>query len=134
MNTADKIIHWLPRVICILAILLVSMFAFDVFSPDLTIWQQILALLIHLIPSFILIAILIVAWKWEKIGGIILTVTGVILFVLVFIINYRRNNFSLTQSLINVSILCLPFIIAGVLFIISHNRKHKKIITELTGD
>jgi prolipoprotein diacylglyceryltransferase len=102
------------------------MFAFDVFSPDLTIWQQILALLIHLIPSFILIAILIVAWKWEKIGGIILTVTGVILFILVFNINYRQRNFSLTQSLINVSILCLPFIIAGVLFIVSYNRKHKK--------
>ena len=114
MNTTDKIIHWIPRIICILAILLVSMFAFDVFSPDLTIWQQILALLIHLIPSFILTAILIVAWKWEKIGGIILTITGVILFILVFYINYRRNNFSLTQSLINVSILCLPFIIAGV--------------------
>jgi len=126
MNTTDKIIHWIPRIICILAILLVSMFAFDVFSPDLTIWQQILALLIHLIPSFILIAILIVAWKWEKIGGIILTVTGVILFILVFNINYRQRNFSLTQSLINVSILCLPFIIAGVLFIVSYNRKHKK--------
>ena len=126
MNTTDKIIHWIPRIICILAILFVSMFAFDVFSPDLTIWQQILALLIHLIPSFILIAILIVAWKWEKIGGIILTVTGVILFILVFNINYRQRNFSLTQSLINVSILCLPFIIAGVLFIVSYNRKHKK--------
>lgn len=126
MNTTDKIIHWIPRIICILAILFVSMFAFDVFSPDLTIWQQISALLIHLIPSFILTGILIIAWKWEKIGGIILTGTGVILCILVFYLNYKRNNFSFIQSLINASIICLPFIIAGVLFIVSHNRKHNK--------
>ncbi len=126
MKTTDKIIHWMPRIICILAILLVSMFAFDVFSPDLTIWQQILALLIHLIPSFILTGILIIAWKWEKTGGIILTITGVILFIFVFHINYGQRNFSFIQSLINVSIICLPFIIAGVLFIVSHSRKLNK--------
>lgn len=124
MNTTDKIIQWIPRIICILAILFVSIFALDAFSPDQTVWQQISALLIHLIPSFILTAVLIVAWKWEKTGGIILTVAGVILFILVFNINYRQRNFSLTQSLINVSIICLPFIIAGVLFLVSHNRKH----------
>lgn len=125
MNTTDKIIHWIPRIICILAILFVSMFAFDVFSPDLTIWQQIIALLIHLIPSFILTGILIIAWKWEKIGGIILTSTGVILCILVFYLNYKRNGFSFVQSLINASILCLPFVIAGILFIISDRRKQR---------
>ncbi len=125
MNTTDKIIHWIPRIICILAILFVSMFAFDVFSPDLTIWQQIIALLIHLIPSFILTGILIIAWRWEKIGGIILTSTGVILCILVFYLNYKRNGFSFVQSLINASILCLPFVIAGILFIISDRRKQR---------
>jgi hypothetical protein len=125
MSTADKVIQWSPRVICILAILFVSIFAFDVFSPTLTVWQQILALLMQLIPSFILLGILIVAWKWEKIGGIILTILGIIFSVGVFMINYKRLH-SIPKSLGIVAIICLPFIIAGVLFIVSHNRKKKR--------
>jgi hypothetical protein len=125
MSTADKVIKWSPRVICILAILLVSIFAFDVFSPTLTVWQQVLALLMQLIPSFILLGILIVAWKWEKIGGIILTILGIIFSVGVFMINYKRLH-SIPKSIGIVAIICLPFIIAGVLFIVSHNRKIKR--------
>jgi hypothetical protein len=125
MSTADKVIKWSPRVICILAILFVSMFAFDVFSPTLTLWQQILALLMQLIPSFILLGILIVAWRWEKIGGIILTILGIIFSVGVFMINYKRLH-SIPKSLGIVAIICLPFLIAGVLFIVSHKRKIKR--------
>jgi len=68
MKTSIKILHWTPRIICILAILFISMFAIDSFAPDLTIWQQLGGFLIHLIPSFILIAILIIAWKWKKLA------------------------------------------------------------------
>ena len=70
MKTSIRLIHWIPRVICILAILFISMFAADAFAPELTIWQQLGAFLMHLIPSFILLALLIVAWKWELIGGV----------------------------------------------------------------
>ena len=70
MGTSVKIFHWVPRILCILAILLISMFALDSFSPERTFWQNLGAFLIHLIPSFALIALLIVAWKWELPGGI----------------------------------------------------------------
>jgi hypothetical protein len=76
MNTSAKILYWTPRVICILAILFVSLFALDAFDPKLSVWQQLKDFLIHLIPSFILLAILIVAWKREIIGGIIFTLIG----------------------------------------------------------
>ena len=80
MKVSIKLIHWLPRIICILAILFISMFALDAFNPEKTIWQQIGDFLIHLIPSFVLIIILIIAWKREFIGGIIfIIVTGKIL-------------------------------------------------------
>ena len=72
MKTSIKVFHWLPRIICILAILFISMFALDSFKPDLTIWEQLGDFFMHLIPTYVLIALLIVAWKWEKIGGIIL--------------------------------------------------------------
>jgi len=127
MKTSIKVFHWLPRIICILAVLFISMFAADAFTPELTIWQQLGGFLIHLIPSFILIAILIVAWKWELIGGIILAVIGLVMSPLVFMLNYNRNHFSIGQSLGIILMITFPFIVAGILFIISHSLKKKNL-------
>ena len=121
-----KLLHWLPRIICILAILFVSMFALDSFSPNHTIWQQIEAFLMHLIPSFILIILLIVAWKWEFIGGIIFFVIGVLTSPWVFIHNYRMNG-SVGLSLIIILSITIPFALVGVLFLASYFRKKKTI-------
>lgn len=118
-------LYWAPRVLCILAILFVSMFALDSFSPEYTIWQQIEAFLIHLIPSYILVALLVVAWKWEQVGGIIFTVAGIAFGVLIFSLNHRRNQFSTAQSLMNTFLIAFPFVVVGVLFIL-HARKHKQ--------
>ncbi len=41
MKTYVKVIHWLPRIICILAILFVSLFAADAFDHGENIWQKI---------------------------------------------------------------------------------------------
>ena len=46
------------------------MFALDEFDNGIT-FHAILGVLIHLIPSYFLIAALIIAWKWETIGGIL---------------------------------------------------------------
>ena len=81
----------------------------------------------HLIPSFVLLAILIVAWKWKNIGGIILIIVGVVLCVYLFNLNYNQRHFTLWQSIINVSMLCLPLVLAGILFIISHSAKKKEL-------
>ena len=127
MKTTTRVIHWIPRILCIIAILFISLFALDSFSSDRTIWQNLAAFLMHLIPSFVLLGVLIVAWKWEMVGGIILTITGIILFIVLLNFNYRQRHFSLAQSLINVSLLCMPFIIAGILFIVSYNKKKSEI-------
>ena len=125
MKNSDQFYFWLPRAICIAAILFVSMFALDSFAPGLTFWQQIVGFLIHLIPSYVLIALLVVAWKWEYIGGILYIVMGLIFSLWVFDINYSRNQFAMSQSLFNAAIIAFPFVIAGFLFIVSHNRKKK---------
>lgn len=126
MNRSVKVLHWLPRVICILAILFVSMFALDAFSPNLTIWQQILAFIIHLVPSLILLIVLLIAWKWELVGGIIFIVIGLSLSPFIFFHNYKMNH-SIWMSLGIISIITLPFIIAGILFVISHFRRKKEV-------
>ena len=125
MKTSIKVLHWIPRIICILAILFISLFALDSFNPDLTIWQQIGAFLIHLIPSYVLVALLIVAWKWEFIGGIIFALIGLGFSPIIFMHNYKMHN-NAWWSFQTVMIINIPFIIVGILFIISHFKKRSQ--------
>lgn len=126
MTTSIKIFHWTPRILCILAILFISLFALDSFAPELTFWQQIGGFFMHLIPTFILIILLIVAWKWEYIGGIIFTIFGLITSPLVYMLNYNRNH-SVGISLSIILAITFPFIVIGILFIISHYLKKKEL-------
>lgn len=112
--------HWFPRILCILAILFISLFAADAFNPGFTIWQQLGAFLMHLIPSFVLLAFLLVAWRWELIGGIIFTVIGVGMSPFIFLHNYNVNHFSVGECLIVILMINLPFIVVGVLFMLSY--------------
>ncbi len=118
----NKILHWTPRILCIAAILLISLFALDAFGPGMTFWQQIAAFLVHLIPSFILLALLIVAWRWELAGGLVFTVVALAFSPFIFVHNYHMNN-SVWMSLGIVMIINLPFLIVGLLFIASHFKK-----------
>jgi len=126
MKTNIIVLHWTPRIISILAIIFISLFALDSCSPDLTIWQQIGAFLIHLIPSFVLIALLIVAWKWEFIGGIIYTLIGLGFSPIIFLHNYKMNQ-SVWHSLTTILIITIPFVIVGILFIVSNKKKKKNL-------
>jgi prolipoprotein diacylglyceryltransferase len=127
MKTSIKVLYWTARILCILAILFISLFALDSVSSERTFWQNATALIMSLIPSFVLLAALIIAWKWEKTGGIILTIIGLALSIFVFVLNYKRNQFSVANSLKNALILAIPFVLAGILFIISHHRKKKEL-------
>ena len=76
----------------------------------------------HLIPSFVLLIVFVVATKWELIGGILFTLIGVALSPPVFILNYRMNG-SIGMSLGVVMAITGPFIVVGVLFVISSRLK-----------
>ena len=119
MKAFIKIIHWTPRIVCILAILFISMFAADSFAPELTFWQQIGGFIFHLIPSFVLLGILIFSWKRELIGGIIFTIIGLGLSPFIFKLNYNMNH-SIGLSIGIILMITFPFVIVGALFIISH--------------
>ncbi len=127
MNNSVKLFHWLPSILCILAILFISMFALDSFEKGLSIGVQLAHFLKHLIPSFILTAFLIIAWKWEQIGGMIFTLVGLVMSPFVFQLNHIRNGFSIAQSLNVVLIITVPFLLVGILFLVSHNRKKRTL-------
>ena len=127
MKTSTKVLYWTARILCILAILFISLFALDSFSSERTFWQNTTAFLMHLIPSFVLLASLIIAWKWEKVGGIILTILGVAFSIFIFVFNYKRNHFPVMTCLLQTLAVAIPFVLAGILFILSHYRKKKEL-------
>lgn len=129
MKRSKSIIYWTPRIICILAILFISIFALDSFSPEKTIWQQLQAFFIHLIPTYILTAFLIIAWKWEYIGGIIFIVIGLGFSPFIFIHNYNMNQ-SIWMSLSIILMITIPFVVVGILFIWSNKINKKGIPIE----
>jgi len=126
MKTSIQVLHWSPRILCIVAILFVSLFAFDAFAPGLTIWQQLAGFSKHLIPSFILLACLIVAWKKELIGGILFVLIGLALSPFVFQLNYQRTHL-VGVSLVIILMITFPFVVVGILFILSHFMKKKNL-------
>lgn len=124
MKTSIRLFHWMPRIICILAILFISMFAADAFGPGRSFAEQLGDFIIHLIPSFVLLFILFVAWKWERTGGILFLVIGLALSPFIFRLNYNMNH-SVWMSLLIILMITVPFIIVGILFIMSSSLKKK---------
>ncbi len=70
MNTVSRrLLFWTPRVICIGFAIFLSLFALDVFNEHYGFWKTALALLIHLVPVYIVLAVLAIAWRWEWVGA-----------------------------------------------------------------
>ena len=67
-NTNRKIIHWTPRILGVLFVLFISLFAFDVFDGQYSAWETVLALFMHLLPSIVLSIAIALAWRWEWVG------------------------------------------------------------------
>jgi len=108
----------------------VSIFALDSFDHG-TFGEQILEFLMHMIPSFVLMIILAIAWKWELIGGLLYILLGIGLSPFIYTHNYRMNH-SVWMSLEVIALITFPFILAGVLFLLSYFRdKKQSIIHEL---
>jgi len=128
MTVGTGFIYWLPRIICIIAILFISVFALDSFQEGLTLREQLQAFAMHLIPSFILLIFLIIAWKWEIAGGIFFLLIGIGISPMIYMHNFRMNG-SVWMSLGVLGMITVPFIMAGLLFIlggVSKNKRTKK--------
>ncbi len=103
-------LFWAPRVLGILFILFVSLFALDVFEEGLDFWGTTLALLVHLLPSIAMATTLIIGWRWEWVGA--LGFSGFAIWYIAFTLN--RGRFELVAYAFLVGI---PLVI-GILFLV----------------
>jgi len=91
MNTGWlQTLRWTPRILGIAFTCFISLFALDVFGENQGFWRTLAALSMHLIPSFVLIAMLVLAWRWEWIGAVVSAVLGGLFLWWNF--TYRHNT------------------------------------------
>jgi hypothetical protein len=110
MNERTKrLLFWTPRTICILFAAFLSLFSLDVLTEGYGPGETIVALLIHLVPVYIVVIVLIIAWCWEWLGAILFLTLA--LFYLVF----GWERFHWTAYLV----ISGPLAIVGVLFLIN---------------
>jgi len=110
----NSYLSWVLRILLIITILLFALFSLDVFEEGKDFWEILADLFMHNLPSFVMIIILIIAWRNELIGGVLLML-GVLGFgiFLYFKIDHVTN------------MLGIPFLI-GALFVVNHYFLGKK--------
>lgn len=62
----------------IIFILFISAFALDVFEQE----KWLLALIIHLIPTYMVVILTIISWKKELLGGILWLILGIFFMIM----------------------------------------------------
>jgi hypothetical protein len=77
-NKVSKFVFWTPRILSIIFIAFLALFSLDVFDMGLSFWEVLVGLLIHNIPVFVLIAVLVIAWKREIVGSVVFILAGLL--------------------------------------------------------
>jgi hypothetical protein len=105
MSTITKrILFWTPRVLCILFALFLSLFALDVFSEGYGFGEAVLALLIHLVPTYLVVIALAIAWRREGVGAILF-----IALTVFYLVVSRGEGW----------VIAAPLLLIGVLFLLN---------------
>jgi hypothetical protein len=65
-----RALFWTPRVLGVLFAGFLSLFALDVFGAGYSVWETVAALLIHLIPTAVLLVVLALSWRWPWVGAV----------------------------------------------------------------
>jgi len=108
----------MPRVLAIFFIAFLSLFSLDIFDENRGFWMTILGLLMHNIPSLILIIVLIISWNYEIIGGVAFILAGLLYIVLIFM-NPVFNWYMLFWSMI----IAGPAFLIGILFLLNWSKR-----------
>ena len=122
----NRYLYWTPRILSILFIIFFAMFSLDVITPEASFSELAMGLLMHNIPSLVLLIVLIISWKHEIVGGIVFILAGLLYIIFTFqagIRWYKVLNLSLT-------IAGLAFLI-GILFMINWFKKNGNLRANL---
>lgn len=78
-----KVVYWTPRVLAILFTLFIMMFSLDVFDGTSSLADQLIGFLMHNLPAFGIILIIVLSWKKDIFGMIGFALVAIGLFMMV---------------------------------------------------
>jgi hypothetical protein len=116
----SKFVYWTPRILSIIFLLFLTLFSLDVFEPGLTFWQIVAGLLMHNIPTFILLAVLLISWRYEIVGGVAFILAGIAYIIMLFM-NPQFEWYMLSWAIT----ISGPAFLIGALFLIGWFKKKK---------
>jgi hypothetical protein len=108
---AHQLLYWAPRALCIVFALFISIFALDVLVEGRDFWGTALALLMHLIPTFLLLIVLVVSWRREWIAGILFPLLGVL-----YVVWAWNKPFGVWSTF---AVITGPLVLTGALFLLN---------------
>jgi hypothetical protein len=104
-----RLLYWTPRILCIAFAAFLGIFAMDVFALPLDPWHKALALLMHLIPTAVVLVALAIVWRWEWIGAV--------LFPLLAVFHLVTKRGRLDRA--GYAMIDGPLLVLGVLFLVN---------------
>jgi hypothetical protein len=119
----DKITYWMPRILSILFLLLLTMFSLDVLDEGLGHWDTLVGLFMHNIPVFALAVVLAIAWKRELVGVVFFALAGLTYIISLLM---RGGGFQLLMITWLIVISGPAFIIAWLFYLGWHKKKTTK--------
>lgn len=117
----SKFVYWTPRIFSIVFLCFLVLFSFDVIGQGYGFWGTIFAFLMHNIPVFILLAVLLISWKHEIVGGIAF-ILAALLYLFFSIQRAPEWYIALSWSMI----IAGPAFFIGILFLINWKRKKRR--------
>ena len=116
-----QFLFWTPRLLCIAFAAFLAIFALDVFNLPLGPADKAFALMMHLIPSAIVLFALAIVWRWEWVGVFIFP--GLAMFHLVS--KWGQLDWS------GYALVEAPLLLLGILFLGSW--RNRRVLTPRTS-
>ena len=124
-NRTSRVIYWTPRILSILFLFFLAMFSLDVLDMRLGFWGTAAGLFMHNIPTLFLLAVLIVSWKHEIVGGVAFILAGMayIVWLLKTILGDIPHQWDMPLLVLTIA---GPAFLIGTLFLVGWYRKKKE--------
>jgi len=111
-----KTLRLISKILILFVGFMMLMLSLDVFELEGTIFELIVAFLIHALPGIIILLILCLLWRREKLLGMMTLIAAITLFI---VFGFYRN---IMQSWSAILSLIVPLVIAGILLLLGEEK------------
>ncbi|HSN69075.1 MAG TPA: hypothetical protein VLV48_07505 [Thermoanaerobaculia bacterium] len=112
-ESSRRTLYWTPRILGLLFAGFLSLFALDAFDESGGLWRKVLAFAMHLVPTFLVLLFVGLAWRREWIGGIAFSALAIV---------YVASTWGRFPLTVYVAI-AGPLILIGALFFLNWSRR-----------